>query len=425
MKTVGNLKKEVLNFKRFAKENKIFFKPGEILDEIYNENSSESFNKLVGKFVPFVKEEDKLNELLQILSNLWNLSPHKSLNNLSPLNIVKKANESEKIPDNSDDWTKISDLLLGIQGNFQKEVYDIIDEKSKKIKLTILNNIHHVFQRYFYTAIENRPNSASYSDIVFQTAENKKIKLPINSQLFLRLYKTPAKSNNPYRQIRMQMGIEDWNNFPLIKDLKMEQDKLNTFYEDKFYVKIINSLSKHLGKNRSPEMILIGLWNFITIEWWNKNAFLTKVFKFDDFSKLLFSAISNSKNEWASTDMLFDILTKKAEGAGFDLSYAKLMTKYPKDIFIEPKNKNEEIQAMLFYILGAEFCQIFLTPLTTYFPILDIHYRDKFDLREEINIFKEKDGFGQEFDVWISKPPSEFCLKPLGISIWQKAFNQE
>ena len=76
----------------------------------------------------------------------------------------------------------------------------------------------------------------------------------------------------------------------------------------------------------------------------------------------------------------------------------------------------------MLYKLGNEFCELFLTPLVTYFPILEIHYIDPIDLKEEIDSFEEKDGFGEGFDFWISKPPSEFRLRSMGKKIWQETW---
>jgi len=405
---------------QFLRENKITsVNSKDIIAEIYNEDSPESFSKFISKFTSFVRNEKDLKEFLQIMTDLWNNSPHKSLGGKSPSEVARGIPGANK---NDSDWEKISDVLLSIQGEFQKEIYKIIDKKPMSTKETVTDYIHLLFQRYFYTALKNKYDSVSYADMVSRIEIDEKVKIPVDHQLMLRLFKTPTISKDSHRQIRMMMGIENIEGFPLIHDLCRKAGEKPIFYKDEYYLKILAALSKTLGKNLSYKRVLIALWNFILIEWWSTDILLNKIFNLKDFSDLLFSAVENSSKEWSSVDMLFDFFFKQSEKTGFDLKYTKNMVHNANDKFISPENRFEEVQAIMLYKLGNEFCELFLTPLVTYFPILEIHYIDPIDLKEEIDSFEEKDGFGEGFDFWISKPPSEFRLRSMGKKIWQETW---
>lgn len=62
----------------------------ELKEIIYNEKEgNKEFNYLISIFVSKIPDINRANAVAQIISEAWNTFPHKSLNGLSPQDIIK------------------------------------------------------------------------------------------------------------------------------------------------------------------------------------------------------------------------------------------------------------------------------------------------------------------------------------------------
>lgn len=67
----------------------------ELEEIILNEKEgNKEFNYLISMFVSKIPDINRANEVAQIISDAWNTFPHKSLDGLSPQEVIKNSNES-------------------------------------------------------------------------------------------------------------------------------------------------------------------------------------------------------------------------------------------------------------------------------------------------------------------------------------------
>lgn len=67
-----------------------------IKKSVFNENGQKDFNELSTLFTEKTKNIDEANMVLQIVNNVWNYFPHKSLNGFCPMEKILEFQEKQK-----------------------------------------------------------------------------------------------------------------------------------------------------------------------------------------------------------------------------------------------------------------------------------------------------------------------------------------
>lgn len=373
-------------------------------------------NKDLEVFEPVLKNiqsAEAAEELLIVLHNeLWNATPLKMLGGKSPLQVLKEQSPQGRKP--YGDWMQISDLLLGIQGEFQKRVYDVIDTFPPAFQEEILSGVHTLFQRFFYTALEDREGAPSPHDIVDEGIRQKNIMLPSDSQLALRVFRSPVENADPHKRMRMVMGFESWETFPLIADYLSESKP--TYSRDEMY----DFLLVNLGKESldSQESTLGFLLEKSLGLWWRKNDTVRAIYSQKEWETLWYTILTKSAKDWFDTDLIFEMIFRRMEKNKIDLDFLRENLVGPRGKFQRPGNEYEMLQQIFLFSLGCEYAEFFITPLATYLPILDLHYVEPLDIRSEIEEYKELKQKGESFAEWLAKPPSQIRLRPIGRDVW-------
>lgn len=323
-----------------------------------------------------------------------------------------------------DDWLRIADLLLSIQGEFQQVVYDTIDPFPRLIQQEVLNGVHHLFARYYASAVEGPQGSASPQDVVDAAIEELSIQTPEDARINLRLYRSPERSRNPHRQIRMRMGLEYIAQFPLVADLTTNRRGKPLYFADPAYCQCLVTLGKHAVGGIKPAVILRGLWEYVGTNWWSNNPVFAQVYTLVEFENMLRIALESSTEDWGSTDELFDEIFQRTEGAGLAMDHPKKVMAMPRGTFEEPKDEEEFLQDMALFHLGNQLCSEWLFPLATYLPLLEYHYLEPFPMVEDLHEFAAASRKRPvSLSSWVSKPPSYFRIrKGIATTLWQEAF---
>lgn len=361
--------------------------------------------------IKHLKSGKEIEEVLMVLHNeLWNHTPLKILDGKSPWQMVQDRSPKESSPC-TDDWVKISELLLSIQGSFQKEVYGQIKNLGHKMKKDIFSYSHLLFQLYLYSALENRDGTPSWQDIIGGEARRLNIKVPSGYQISIYVFRTPRINPRSQEQMRMSVGVLNWDEFPVIHDLKGIAKGMYYFKGDDFYTHLLDKLAG-VQTEEAGKFIRIYLSEILHI-WWMANKDLQKSFKFSQWYDFWLRWLSKAGSGWCSTDNIFDEIVAQLNKAGINTEFVMQNIKGPKGIFCEPRSEGEFLQEMLLFHLGVEYSLFFLTPLTTYLPLLEIHYNEPCDVGFEIRDYASFKG-KQPFPISVSKPASSFKFKSLG-----------
>ena len=375
---------------------------------IYNCPKGKEF-RVFDPLIRHLKRNEDVEEVLMVLHNeLWNHTPLKMLGGKSPWQTLPK---SSKGPPLVDDWLKVSELLLSVQGSFQDKLYSDIKSFSHVEKKEIFSHSHFLFQRYLYSAIEDRPGAPSWQDIINEESKRLKVKVPPDHQISVLVFETPRKNPRPQEKMRMTMGITSWEDFPVIHDLSDRGKEQYFFRGDGFYAYLLGKLTPNMTADRS-KFIKIYLSEILHY-WWSINESIHQTFKFSQWYDFWWGWLQKARGDWCSTDEVFGQIIDSLTIAGVATDFITSGFKGAEGKFRDPESDAEHQQEMMFYFLGVEYALYFLTPLTTYLPLLEIHYIEPFNVDLEIKDFR---SFRREeaMVMLISKPASQFKLRPLG-----------
>ena len=364
--------------------------------------------------------EQQAREFVDLYMQLWNQTPRKAFDGRSP--DQEAANYQ---PGNTDrlsktnEWTKLSDLLLTIQGNFQAELYEILDNYPQKSWKPVINNVHRLFERYYYTVIGDflPEETVSPADLVEGETVGRNVRLPKNEQVIIRLFKSPEQHKDVHKQIRMTVGQESLEHSPLMLDLAHGHKKSQYFPHDYSYNQCLDHVRKHVPDGELSA-VATELWRYSLLAWRAHNVVLKKAFDKTGWISLWQEIFNKAASEWQATDEVFEILMQAVHEQSMPMSAAAQMLHASNGRYIEPLDRNEFLQYMALYDMQNTFHSLFLSPLITYLPLLEVRFVEPMDITQEIDDFMQS---GVDFVNEISKPPSYFRLrKPVAAKLWQE-----
>lgn len=372
-------------------------------------------------FEPVVKQLKKSEEadelLLSLHNELWNATPLKMLNGKSPLQMMTKTNLGKHGKNVVlDDWMRIGDLLLKIQGDFIYNLYRVIDLLPAAKRDEVLDNSHLLFQRYIHTALTEKDNAVSWKDIIDEESRYHKINLPPESQLAVKVYRSPVHSNEPHRQLRSWVGLETYNEFPLISDLTAGSPFRPRFPKDIYYLFLLKELKK--VDPARPQELLDQIIDISVNCWWRRNQVVNSVFTLEEWGEFWKGCLRKALAGWYSTDETFFSVFEKAGERNVCVDFIQKNVSADRGKYFSPKSEGDVLQEQFMFNLGIEFNRLFLTPLATYFPVLDLYYKEPFEMGKEIEGYFKIGYKAVDFSDWISRPPSQIKFKPLGCALW-------
>lgn len=369
--------------------------------------------------VDYANNERQLEQLSETFIAFWNDTPRKSLGGLSP-NAYATKNRRPTKETKSSDWHKIMDLLLSVQGNFQSEVYETLDQLDQKFRELIIKDVHRLFERYYYTVIKDLlPDQAAPADLVDDAIMTEQIKQPSDGQIQIRLFKSPAKHKDLHKKIRMQVGIETIQDFPIVQDLLARNKKSNLYPDDPWYNQCLAHLTKIKVNQADIGAVVFQLWLFSLDQWRKDNILVARAYTTQAWQQLWWQVFEGAKIDWQSTDEIFDQMLKKIHNEVLPMDATANLINAPKGRFIQPTDRLEELQYLGYFFLGSTFESTFLSPLVTYLPLIEMRYIEPINIGAEIRQFM---GFKGRFSDSINKPPSYFKFRePLGTKLWSKA----
>lgn len=122
--------------------------------------------------------------------------------------------------------------------------------------------------------------------------------------------------------------------------------------------------------------------------------------------------------EWQTTDEVFEILIKQIHERVMPMNAAAQMMNAPEGRYIEPADRGEFLQYVALYDIQNTFLSLFLSPLLTYLPILEVRFVEPLNMPQEVSDFMEH---GVDFTNEISKPPSYFRLRQsVAAKLWKE-----
>ncbi|QQS20342.1 hypothetical protein IPL85_02755 [Candidatus Saccharibacteria bacterium] len=361
-------------------------------------------------------------EFVDLYMRFWNQTPRKALSGDTPEQQAAKQRSTNKGKvATGNQWTKISDLLMTIQGKFQAELYEILDNYPLKSWKPVINNVHRLFERYYYTVIEDflPDETVAPADLVDGELIGRKVRLTKGEQILIRLFKSPSRHQDPYKQIRMMVGQESLERSPLMLDLAEGHDKSQYFPHDYSYNQCLKYVKKQAPDGTLPS-VTRELWLYSLLAWRERNVVLKKAFEVPEWITLWQEIFEKAATEWQTSDEIFEILIKRIHNQAMPMDAAMQIMNAPGERYIEPLDRDEFLQHMALYDLQNTFHNLFLSPLVSYLPILEVRFVEPLDIAQEVSDFME---FGVDFTNEISKPPSYFRLRqPVAAKLWKGTF---
>jgi hypothetical protein len=363
--------------------------------------------------------EVQAEKFVALYMEFWNQTPRKALNGQAPDKAASKHQSGKKEHPTDNQWAKISDLLLTVQGNFQAELYEALDTLPQKSWKPIIDNVHRLFERYYYTVIEEflPDQTIAPADLVESAKANHGVLLPRDEQILVRLFRSPGNHHDVHKQIRMTVGQESLQRAPLMLDLVAQNKKSQVFPHDYWYNQCLAHLQKQATAHELPAVVA-ELWRFCALGWRSNNAVLKKAFNQSEWLELWQKSFTKASTDWQTTDDMFEIIIEQIHEQVAPMNAAVQQLQAPKDRFIEPLERSEFLQYMTLFDIQASFSRLFLSPLITYLPLLEVRYVEPLNIAEEVDDFTHS---GVDFVAEISKPPSYFRLRvPAASELWQE-----
>lgn len=363
--------------------------------------------------------ETQAKRFVDIYMKFWNQTPRQSLHSKTPNEVAAQQQSSNKNRPSDTQWTKISDMLLTIQAEFQVELYEVLDTYPQKAWKPIIDNVHRLFERYYYTVIEEflPDQTVAPADLVDYAMVEQKIVLPPCEQIIIRLFRSPERHKDVHNQIRMRVGQESLQEAPAMLDLMAQTKKSQTFPHDEWYNQCLAHLQKQKTAAELPA-VAAELWRFCATEWRSDNAILKKAFKQSEWLELWEQLLSKASKDWQTTDEVFEIIIKQIHERVIPMNAVVQQLQAPEDRYIKPLGRAEYRQYMTLLDIQSSFAHLFLSPLISYLPLLEVRYVEPLDIAEEVGGFIQS---GVDFVVEISKPPSYFRLRePAASQLWKQ-----
>lgn len=363
--------------------------------------------------------ETQAEQFVALYQLFWNQTPRKALDGRTPNQEAARHKSSRKKGQTHDEWTKIASLLLTIQGNFQAELYEALDNYPQKQWKPIINNIHRLFERYYHTVIgEFLPDqTVAPADMVDTAITAHNVILPGTDQIIVRLFRSPDTHSDVHKQVRMLVAQESLERAPLMLDLLAQRTKSETFPHDYDYNQCLKHLQEYAGGNELP-IIAKELWRYCALSWRAHNQVLAKAFNKPEWLELWQQYFTKAATDWQTTDEVFEIIVRRIHEQVAPMDAAAQQLQAPEDHFIQPLDRSEFLQYMTLFDIQTSFGRLFLSPLITYLPLLETRYVEPMLLTEELDDFVNS---GVGFVIKTSKPPSYFKLRnPVASKLWQE-----
>lgn len=363
--------------------------------------------------------ETQAKKFIALYLEFWNQTPRKALNGQTPDEAASRHQSGNKECSDDNQWAKILDLLLTVQGNFQAELYEVLDNYPQKAWKPIIDNVHRLFERYYHTVIEEflPGQTVAPADMIEAAIATHEIVLPQYEQITVRLFKSPGHHKDVHQQIRMTVGQESLQRAPLMLDLMAQHKKSQVFPHDYWYNQCLAHLQKQETAHELP-LVAVELWRFCALGWRSNNAVLKKAFKKSEWLGLWQQFLTKASKNWQTTDEVFEIVIKQIHEQVVPMNAAMQQLQAPENRYIQPLDRGEFLQYITMFDIQRSFAHLFLSPLISYLPLLEVRYVEPMNIAEEVGDFINS---GVDFVLEISKPPSYFRLRePAASELWQE-----